>query len=118
MDLHIAINNLYSTYAKYGASRELLGELLADGVENMGFTVRQAYNGVRMVLGNLYNESELFSVSEVAEMLGVSEAEALQEVERSREQLEREGKDVSEYFIEQKPISKFIYFPEGRKRGN
>lgn len=111
MDILTAVNNLYNTYKDYGADREQLTLLIADGLER-GFTVRQAYNGVRMILGHENNVKELFTVSEVAEMLECSEKEVIEQIEQLKSELERKGEDTSKYFIEPQQSFKLLYFPK------
>lgn len=114
MDIVTAVNNLYNTYKDYGADREQLTLLIMDGLER-GFTVQQAYNGVRMVLGHENNVRELFTVSEVAEMLECSEKEVIEQMEQLKSELEQRGEDTSEYFIEPQQSFKLLYFPKKNK---
>ena len=88
MTLIDAVNNLYSTYGKYGLDKGKIWMLICDGMKNYGLSVETCYNGLRMTLGREYNEQELFSSDEVAEMLGVSKEEILQEIEKCKIELE------------------------------
>ena len=95
MTLIDAVNNLYSTYGKYGLDKGKIWMLICDGMKNYGLSVETCYNGLRMTLGREYNEQELFSSDEVAEMLGVSKEEILQEIEKCKIELEAKGEDTS-----------------------
>lgn len=78
-----AIDRLHSTYSKYGVSREVLTEILTDGIEQQGFTPQEVYNLVRMSLGREFGEREYFAVSEIAAMLGMTEKEVMNAAEKA-----------------------------------
>lgn len=111
MDIITAVNNLYSNYKQHGITREQIAILMPDGIQR-GFTVQQAYNGLRMSLGYEFNERELFSTSEVAEMLECTEQEVIEQLEKVKAELEEQGKDTSEYFIQPQQSMKFLYYPK------
>lgn len=79
--------------------RESLKQLIRSGQEQ-GFTVRQCYNGIRLCLGLEYQQQEVFSTREAAEMLEISEGELLNEM------LELGVKP-------KKQKGKVFFFPEG-----
>ena len=51
MTLIDAVNNLYSTYGKYGLDKGKIWMLICDGMKNYGLSVETCYNGLRMTLG-------------------------------------------------------------------
>ena len=67
-----------------------------------------------MIFALQSGEHEYFSTDEVAEMLGVSPEEALEEVERQRAELIRQGKNPDDYFTPITPQNSFkMIFPDG-----
>lgn len=112
MTLIDAINNIYATYGKYGLNKGKIGALICDGMENYGLSLETCYNGLRMSLGHEYNEQELFTTDEVAEMLDISKEEVIQEVEKCKAELEKKGEDTSQYFIPAQKSIKFLYTPK------
>lgn len=117
MTLIDAVNNLYSTYGKYGLDKGKIWMLICDGMKNYGLSVETCYNGLRMTLGREYNEQELFSSDEVAEMLGVSKEEILQEIEKCKIELEAKGEDTNRYFIPVQNSFTFLYQPDNEEGG-
>ena len=117
MTLIDAVNNLYSTYGKYGLDKGKIWMLICDGMKNYGLSVETCYNGLRMTLGREYNEQELFSSDEVAEMLGVSKEEILQEIEKCKIELEAKGEDTNRYFIPVQNRFTFLYQPDNEEGG-
>lgn len=109
-----ALNRLINKYGKYGFSKEMLSEQLQDGVMNQGFSVNMAYNGLRMALGSVTGQEELFSVDDVAEISGMSREEVLQEIEKSRKELVAAGENPDDYFKPVEPAQRStFYFPHG-----
>ena len=106
MTLIDAVNNLYSTYGKYGLDKGKIWMLICDGMKNYGLSVETCYN-----------EQELFSSDEVAEMLGVSKEEILQEIEKCKIELEAKGEDTSRYFIPVQNSFTFLYQPDNEEGG-
>lgn len=75
MTTQTAIDNLMTNYGDIaGLERQKLERLIESGLSE-GFSVRQIYNGIRLVMGMEYQQQEIFSASEAAEMLEVSESE-------------------------------------------
>lgn len=109
-----ALNKLVNKYGKCGFSKEMLSEQLQDGVMNQGFSVNMAYNGLRMTLGSVTGQEELFSVDDVAEISGMSREEVLQEIENARKELSEVGNNHLNFFrpVESAQRSTF-YFPHG-----
>lgn len=102
MTIGAAIDNLMFNYGSMaGLDRESLKRLICSGQEQ-GFTVRQCYNGIRLCLGLEYQQQEVFSTREAAEMFEISEGELLNEM------LELGVKP-------KKQKGKVFFFPEGIK---
>ena len=75
MTTQTAIDNLMTNYGDIaGLERQKLERLIESGLSE-GLSVRQVYNGIRLVLGMEYQQQEIFSASEAAEMLEISESE-------------------------------------------
>lgn len=108
MTVEEAADKLLRTYSAYGVRREFLIGLMEDGIRNYDLSVEAVFNGARMMLGQQLGVRELFSVQDVAEMLGTSEAEALAEIEKMRSQLIEQGEDLSKYILEEPKRQKFI----------
>lgn len=100
MDKSTAVNNLMNNYGEMaGLERRELERLIDSGLSE-GFSVRQVYNGIRLVLGMEYQQQEIFSASEAAEMLEVSESELFSRMAAiGAEPIKAEGK--------------IYYFPDG-----
>ena len=103
MTVNDAVNNLYATYSKYGVTKEFLQEMIENGLKR-GFSVRAAYNGVRMCLGKETNEREYFTLDELQEITG----------ESRENELRAAGKNPDEY-IKEIPSANhnILFFPEG-----
>ena len=86
-----ALDSLYNKYAKYGCEREFLAELLNSGIGEHEFSVRAAYNGVRMSLAQFTGEHEMFSIEDVMEITGESRDEILARIEELRSELAAAG---------------------------
>ena len=100
MEIKEAADKLFLKYgSKNGVPRQDIESMIASGVENYGLTVTACYNGLRMILGNTYNEKEFFTTSEVAEMMGTTEEKVNEETRKKIKELEENGEDVSQYFI-------------------
>lgn len=113
MTFNEALDNLFSKYGKYGFDRELLSRQLQDGIVNQGFSVNMAYNGLRMALGSVTGQEELFSVDDVAEISGMSREEVLQEIENARKELSEVGKNPDGIRPVESAQRSTFYFPHG-----
>ena len=111
MTIEEAADKLLQTYSVYGVRREFLIELMEDGIKNYGLGIEAVFNGVRMMLGQQLGVRELFSMRDVAEMLGTSETEALVEIEKAKAQLIAQGEDISQYIVSEPQHQKFIVPP-------
>lgn len=110
-----ALNRLYSKYGKYGFEREFLAELLNNGIGEHEFSVKVAYNGIRMSLAQFTGEHELFSIEDVMEITGESREEILERIEECREELVSAGENPDDYFpiSEPEPQKVTWFFPHG-----
>jgi len=106
------INNIMANYGKYGIDMAMVEEQIKSG-EKQGFSYQTIYTGLRMALGNATGEREYFSVSEMAEALGATEDEIIQEIERLKTQMEEVGEDSEKYFQQTNPVQRFIIPPGG-----
>lgn len=115
MTFQEALDSLYEKYGKYGCERAFLADLLNSGIGEHEFSVRAAYNGVRMSLAHFTGEHELFSIEDVMEITGESREEVLDKIEGCREELTAAGKNPDDYFIptESKPDKVTWFFPHG-----
>lgn len=112
MTVEEATDRLLQTYSVYGVGREFLTGLMEDGIQNYNLSVEAVFHGARMMLGQQLGVQELFSVRDVAAMLGTSETEALAEIEKAKAQLIEQGEDMSKYIISEPQRQKFILSPQ------
>lgn len=110
-----ALGNLCEKYNRFGFEREFLAGLLNNGIGEHGFSVRAAYNGIRMSLAQFTGEHEYFSLEDVMEITGESREEILDRIEECREELAAAGENPDDYFIptEPKPDKVTWFFPHG-----
>lgn len=82
MDMDTAIDNILRNYGTLAAvDRPQLQRMFDNGLER-GLSVKQMYDGIRLVYGVNFNQPELFSTKEAAEMLELSESDFLDEMQR------------------------------------
>lgn len=108
MTIKEATDRLLQIYSVYGVGREFLIGLMEDGIKNYDLSVEAVFNGARMMLGQQLGVRELFSVQDVAKMLGTSEADALAEIEKAKTELLEQGADMSKYILEEPQRQNFI----------
>jgi hypothetical protein len=108
------IINIMSNYGKYGITLEWLEEQIRSG-ECQGFSYQTIYTGLKMALSNTTDHEALFSVGDIAEALGVTEEEIIQQIEVLKIEMEASGKEPDLYFKRIKPesIQRFIIPPGG-----
>lgn len=111
MTIEEAADKLLQTYSAYGVRREFLIGLMEDGIRNYGLSAAAVFNGTRMMLGQQLGVRELFSVQDIAEMLEISEEEAITEIEAAKKELLEQGKDVSKYILAEPKRQKFMLPP-------
>lgn len=58
------------------------------------------------------NTQELFSQRDIAEMLDISEQEAVEQIEKAKSELLEQGEDMSKYIISEPKRQKFILSPQ------
>ena len=114
MTFQEALDNLCEKYNRFGFEREFLAGLLNSGVGEQ-FSVKAAYNGIRMCLAHETGEHELFSIEDVMEITGESREEILDRIEEFREELTAAGENPDDYFIPTEPEPEKItrFFPHG-----
>lgn len=82
MEMNIAIDNILRNYGELAAvDRTQLEKIFNNGLQR-GLSVNQMYNGLRLVYGVNFQQQELFSTKEAAEMLELSESDLLEEMQR------------------------------------
>ncbi len=108
------IINIMLNYGKYGITLEWLEEQIRSG-ECKGFSYQTIYTGLRMALSNNTDHEELFSVGDIAEALGVTEEEIIQQIEMLKEKMKAAGEDPDVHFkrIEPERVQRFIIPPGG-----
>lgn len=111
MTFKTAVDNLVRTYEKYGFSRSEIEEHMKDGIMNQGFSVKVAYDGIRMTLAHVTGEHEYFSIEDMMEITGESREEVVKQVEDMRAAAVSAGENPDNYAV---PVErKILYFPDG-----
>lgn len=112
MTIEQAADKLMATYARFGVDRREIVRLMRDGIENYSLTVESTFHGLRMVFGEQFGISEVFTQKDIAKMLDISETEAVAEIEKAKAQLLEQGEDMSKYIISEPQRQKFILKPQ------
>ncbi len=100
MDMNTAIENILRNYGELAAvDRPQLEKIFNSGLER-GLSIKQMYDGLRLVYGVNFHQPELFSTKEAAEMLNLSESDFLEEMQEQGIKTER-------------PKGSVYYFPKG-----
>lgn len=89
-EIETEIRLIAKRYAKYGVSYELVNGLVSSGMSS-GFSARAALAGVRLGLSMEYGEHEYFTPQEVAESLGVSEADVMRTIKENEKEMRAAG---------------------------
>ena len=95
MTIEQAADKLMATYARFGIDRREIVRLMRSGIENYDLTIGAVFNGCRMMLSEQFHTQELFSQRDIAEMLEISEEEAVERIEEVKAQLLEQGEDLS-----------------------
>ena len=111
MTIEQAADKLMATYARFGIDRREIVRLMRSGIENYDLTIGAVFNGCRMMLSEQFHTQELFSQRDIAEMLEISEEEAVERIEEAKAQLIEQGEDISQYIISEPKRQKFIVPP-------
>lgn len=74
------LSNIKSNYGKLGVDMKAIEKIIKSG-EKQGFTYSKIYAGIRLAMYLEYGTQEYFSLTEVAEIMGVSKEEALKRME-------------------------------------
>ena len=112
MTIEHAADKLMATYARFGIDRREIVRLMRSGIENYDLTIGAVFNGCRMMLSEQFHTQELFSQRDIAEMLEISEEEAVERIEEVKAQLLEQGEDISQYIISEPKRQKFILSPQ------
>jgi hypothetical protein len=103
------INNLLSTYSKYGITRGFLEENIESGLKE-GLSYETIYTGLRMAMGDCYNEKEYFTLADMEEALGTTEEEIIKEIDKVRANCMDQNNKT-----EPEEVTRFIILPGGLK---
>lgn len=112
MTIEEAATELMKTYSRFGVDKKELIRMMKNGVRNYDLTVESTFHGLRMMLSEQFHTQELFSQRDIAEMLEVSEEEAVERIEAAKAQLIEQGEDMSKYIISEPQRQKFILSPQ------
>ncbi|MGO4948352.1 hypothetical protein ACTQ50_18655 [Blautia sp. Sow4_E7] len=112
MTIEEAATELMKTYSRFGVDKKELIRMMKNGVRNYDLTVESTFHGLRMVFGEQFGISEVFTQKDIAAMLDVSEEEAVLEIEAAKAQLIEQGEDISQYIISEPQRQKFILSPQ------
>lgn len=104
------INNIMASYRDCGMTEEVLEGLISSG-EKQGFSYQTIYTGIRMMLGEQNGREELFSAAEVAEALGMTEDEVIQEIEQLNREIVEAGENPDQYIKKCDPVQRFVIPP-------
>lgn len=112
MTIEQAADKLMATYARFGIDRREIVRLMRSGIENYSLTIGAVYNGCRMMLSEQFHTQELFSQRDIAEMLDISDQEAVEQIEKAKAELLEQGENLSKYIISEPQHQKFILSPQ------
>ena len=99
------INNIMANYGRYGMDRETIEQQIRSG-EAEGFSYQTIYTGLRMALSGAFGTDEYFTPAEMAEALGKTEEEIIQQIEQMKEDIVAMGLNPSDYVHEVAPEEK------------
>ena len=99
------INNIMANYSQYGVDRETIEEQIRSG-EAEGFSYQTIYTGLRMAMASAFGTNEYFTPAEMAEALGSTEEEIIQQIEQMKEDIIAMGLNPDDYVHEVKPEEK------------
>jgi hypothetical protein len=94
-----AINDLYTHFKTHGVPRQIIADVVDLGLQS-GLTLEAAAIGARMTISEHYGFHEYFTIKDVMEITGETEAEIEKRAEELRADLIKQGKDPHEYFPE------------------
>lgn len=112
MTIEEAADELMATYARFGIDRREIVRLMRSGIENYDLTIGAVFNGCRMMLSEQFHTQELFSQRDIAEMLEISEEEAVERIEEAKAEVLEQGENLSKYIISEPQHQKFILSPQ------
>lgn len=81
---------LAKKYRRFGVTESRIKEMALSGVKE-GFSYKVALTGVRMALGEAFNQPEYFTVEETAEALGVTVEEVNAKIKENEDELMKAG---------------------------
>lgn len=110
-----AVDYLYERYAKFGATKQILTQAMAEGITQFNLSPLGAFNILRMQLSLEFNEHEEFSVEDVMEMYGLSREQAQAEIDNMIREVADNGENVLDYIIPHGKPQTFIVAPNSWK---
>ena len=115
MTIEEAATELMKTYSRFGVDKKELIRMMKNGVRNYDLTVASTFHGLRMMLSEQFHTQELFSQRDIAEMLDISEQEAVEQIEKAKSELLEQGEDMSKW-ESIKPGTTFIIISEPKRQ--
>lgn len=105
MDRETVILNLLNNYSEFGVTKELIEELIDEGLRN-GLTYDIMYLNLDAELSVRYGKEFYCTSSDVARAFDVSNEEMDRIIAEAREELIAAGEDPDEYFqtVEVQPV--------------
>ncbi len=101
MTRDLIIQNILNNYSQYGITEETIIPLIDSGIKQ-GLSYDLIYWGLKMELCKLANEEFYCTSSDMARVFGMSNEEMNECIREARQELEAEGKDPDDYFLEVK----------------
>lgn len=102
------LNNIRVNYRQFGVDTDEIETMIRSG-EAEGFSYQTIYTGIRMALSSIFDTKEYFTPAEVAEALGVTENEIIEEIENMRDSIAASGGDPDEYARKVDPQDKMSF---------
>ena len=96
------LNNIRANYRQYGVDMAAIEENIRSG-EAHGFSYQTIYTGLKMALASAFGIEEHFTTAELAEALGTTEQEIIEEIEDMRESIVAAGDDPDKYTYKVEP---------------
>jgi hypothetical protein len=110
-----AVNYLYSKYSKYGATKQILTQAMAEGITQFNLSPLGAFNILRMQLSLEFDEHEEFSIEDVMEMYGLTREQAQAEIDNMIKEVAEQGENVLDYIIPHSKPQTFLVAPNAWK---
>lgn len=106
MTRQTVIQNIIANYSKYGITTDMVEEVIDTGLEG-GMSYDMIYLDTMRRISEITGEEFVYSASDMARAMGVSNEEMQKIIEDAREELIEAGEDPDEYFREV-PVHRFM----------